>query len=164
LLWNPCEAILTGQEDLMMLRRLVVLTLAMLCASPAFAGIDNSIEVWKSDTCSCCKNWVKHLEANGFAVKVNAADPSVLDHIKRASGIGEKIASCHTAKIDGYVIEGHVPAPDINRLVADHPDALGLTVPGMPIGAPGMEQGAESEPYDVLLVKKDGTTEIFSRH
>jgi hypothetical protein len=123
-----------------------------------------TIEVWKSATCSCCGNWVKHLEANGFAVKVNATEPGALAQLKREAGIGDKLASCHTAKIDGYVIEGHVPATDIKRLVADHPDATGLAVPGMPIGSPGMEQGAEFDSYDVLLVRKDGTTEVFASH
>jgi hypothetical protein len=79
-----------------------------------------------------------------------------------AGGIGTKLASCHTA--EGYVIEGHVPAPDIERLVSAQPDAVGLTVPGMPVGSPGMEQGAESEPYDVLLIRRDGTTEVFAHH
>jgi hypothetical protein len=148
----------------MTLRPLIVFFVALLLACPALAAAEGSIEVWKSATCKCCINWVKHLEANGFAVNVNAADPSMLDRIKRQSGIGEELASCHTAKIGAYVIEGHVPAPDIKRLVAERPDALGLTVPGMPVGSPGMEQGAETEPYDVLLIKKDGTTEIFARH
>ena len=147
----------------MTLRPLIAFFVALLLACPALAA-EGSIEVWKSATCKCCINWVKHLEANGFAVSVNAADPSMLDRIKRQSGIGEELASCHTAKIGTYVIEGHVPAPDIKRLVAEQPDALGLTVPGMPGGSPGMEQGAETEPYDVLLIKKDGTTEIFARH
>ena len=123
-----------------------------------------SIEVWKSATCQCCGNWVKHLEGNGFAVKVNAAEPAALAALKREAGIGDKLASCHTAKIDGYVIEGHVPADDIKRLVAEHPDAAGLAVPGMPAGSPGMEQGGKSEPFDVLLIKKDGTTEVFASH
>jgi hypothetical protein len=148
----------------MTLRPLIAFFVALLLACPALAAAEGSIEVWKSAACKCCINWVKHLEANGFAVNVNAADPSMLDRIKRQSGIGEELASCHTAKIGGYVIEGHVPAPDIKRLVAERPDALGLTVPGMPVGSPGMEQGAETEPYDVLLIKKDGTTEIFARH
>ena len=148
----------------MTLRPLIAFFVALLLACPALAAAEGSIEVWKSATCKCCINWVKHLEANGFAVNVNAADPSMLDRIKRQSGIGEELASCHAAKIGGYVIEGHVPAPDIKRLVAERPDALGLTVPGMPVGSPGMEQGAETEPYDVLLIKKDGTTEIFARH
>ena len=123
-----------------------------------------SIEVWKSATCQCCGNWVKHLEANGFAVKVNATEPAALAALKREAGIGDKLASCHTAKIDGYVIEGHVPATDIKRLVDEHPDAAGLAVPGMPLGSPGMEQGDTTEPYDVLLIKKDGTTEVFASH
>jgi len=146
----------------MTMRPLLALLVAILWIFPALA--EGSVEVWKSATCKCCINWVKHLEANGFAVSVNAADPSMLDRIKRQSGIGEELAACHTAKIGGYVIEGHVPAPDIKRLIAERPDALGLSVPGMPIGSPGMEQGAETEPYDVLLIKKDGTTEVFARH
>ena len=148
-----------------MIKRLALGVLAaMLLIYPAYAAPETEIEVWKSATCKCCINWVKHLEANGFAVTVNAADPSMLDRIKLQSGIGEEIASCHTAKIGPYVIEGHVPAPDIKRLVAEQPDAWGLTVPGMPVGSPGMEQGAETEPYDVLLINKDGTTEAFASH
>ena len=148
----------------MAMRLVFALLAALLWASPALAAAETSVEVWKSATCKCCINWVKHLEANGFAVTVNAADPSMLDRIKRQSGIGEKIAACHTAKIGPYVVEGHVPAPDIKRLVAEQPDALGLAVPGMPVGSPGMEQGSETEPYDVLLIKKDGTTEVFASH
>lgn len=147
-----------------MLQRMLIVLLAMLLGSPAVAATESAIEVWKSATCECCVNWVKHLEANGFAVKVNAADPTMLDRIKRQAGIGEKLASCHTAKIDGYVVEGHVPSSDIKRLIAERPDATGLTVPGMPVGSPGMEQGAEFEPYDVLLIKKDGATEVFAKH
>lgn len=147
-------------------RILFLLPLMLLGVAPASAAdtASPSIEVWKSATCECCGAWVKHLEANGFTVKVNAADPSALASLKRQAGIGDKLASCHTAKIDGYVIEGHVPGPDIKRLVAEHPDAVGLTVPGMPLGSPGMEQGMEFEPYDVLLIKKDGSTETFASH
>jgi hypothetical protein len=149
----------------MTMRILLLLSLIIFGTAPASA-VDTSapIEVWKSATCECCGAWVKHLEANGFTVKVNAAEPSALASLKRQAGIGDKLASCHTAKIDGYVIEGHVPATDIERLVAEHPAAVGLAVPGMPVGSPGMEQGAEFEPYDVLLIKKDGSTETFARH
>jgi hypothetical protein len=107
---------------------------------------------------------VKHLEANGFQVKANAAAPAALSALKRQAGIGDKLASCHTAKIGGYVVEGHVPASDIKRLVAERPDAVGLAVPDMPIGSPGMEQGTEIEPYDVLLIKKNGGTEVFASY
>ena len=149
----------------MTLRMLLLLFLVIIGTSPASAtDTANSIEVWKSATCSCCGAWVKHLEANGFSVKVNAADAGALAELKREAGIGDKLASCHTAKFDGYVIEGHVPGTDIKRLIAERPEAVGLTVPGMPAGSPGMEQGADFEPYDVLLIKKDGTTEVFAKH
>ena len=98
---------------------LLLLFLVIVGTSPASAtDTAPSIEVWKSATCSCCGAWVKHLEANGFSVKVNAADAGALAELKREAGIGDKLASCHTAKIDGYVIEGHVPGPDIKRLIA----------------------------------------------
>ena len=149
----------------MTMRILLLLSLMIFGAAPASAAdTAASIEVWKSATCECCGAWVKHLEADGFTVKVNAAEPSTLASLKRQAGIGDKLASCHTAMIDGYVIEGHVPGTDIKRLVAERPQAIGLAVPGMPVGSPGMEQGAEFEPYDVLLIKKDGTTETFARH
>ena len=120
---------------------LAALAFAILCGSPVLAADSDSgspaIEVWKSTTCECCGNWVKHLEANGFTVKVNAASPSMLEQLKKEAGIGDKLASCHTAKVDGYVVEGHVPAADIKRLVAEKPDAIGLTVPGMVAGSFG---------------------------
>jgi hypothetical protein len=147
---------------------LAAFAVTVLCGWPLLAadseGGSPAIEVWKSTTCECCGSWVKHLEANGFAVKVNAADPLMLDHLKKQAGITDKLAACHTAKIDGYVIEGHVPGTDIKRLIAERPEAIGLTVPGMPMGSPGMEQGGKFDSYDVLLIKKDGTTEIFASH
>jgi hypothetical protein len=149
----------------MKMRILLLLSLMVFGVAPASAAdTAASIEVWKSATCECCGAWVKHLEANGFTVKVNAAEPGALASLKRQAGIGDKLASCHTAMIDGYVIEGHVPATDIERLVVERPQAIGLAVPGMPVGSPGMEQGAEFEPYDVLLIKKDGSTETFASH
>lgn len=149
----------------MLTRTLLVLSLMIFGVTPvAAADTPSSIEVWKSATCKCCGAWVKHLEANGFAVTVNDADTSALAALKRQAGVSDKLASCHTAKIGGYVVEGHVPSSDIKRLVTERPDAIGLTVPGMPVGSPGMEQGAEFEPYDVLLIKKDGATEVFAKH
>ena len=103
----------------MTMRILLLLSLMIFGVAPASAADTvPSIEVWKSATCKCCGAWVKHLEANGFTVKVNAAEPSTLVALKRQAGIGDKLASCHTAKIDGYVIEGHVPGTDIKRLIA----------------------------------------------
>ena len=149
----------------MLMRTLLVLSLMIFGVAPVAAADKPSyVEVGKSATCKCCGAWVKHLEANGFAVTVNDADTSVLAALKRQAGISDKLASCHTAKIGGYVVEGHVPSSDIKRLVTERPDAIGLTVPGMPVGSPGMEQGDEFEPYDVLLIKKDGATEVFAKH
>ena len=147
--------------------RMIFACLALLLAAPAHATADEqtSIEVWRSPTCGCCEKWVDHLKADGFAVKVNNARSSTLQQIKRQAGIGQEYASCHTAMIDGYIVEGHVPAADIKRLVEEKPDAVGLTVPKMPIGSPGMEHpSGETEPYDVLLVKKDGSVEKFASH
>ena len=145
---------------------LLTLFASCLYTSPLHAAADSlpSVEVWKSATCECCGNWVKHLEANGFTVKVNATDSGALERLKAQAGIGSKLAACHTAKIGGYFIEGHVPATDIKRLVVESPEAIGLAVPGMPVGSPGMEQGVEYEPYDVLLLNKDGTTKVFAHH
>jgi len=151
----------------MILRTVLAVCFAVILSSLAFAATDGplSIEVWKSPTCGCCGKWVEHLEANGFAVEAKNTSSAMLDRIKRQAGIEEKLASCHTGLIDGYAIEGHVPAEDIKRLLKERPDAIGLTVPNMPIGSPGMEQpGGETEPYDVLLVKKDGSAEVFARH
>ena len=148
----------------MRLRPVLAFCLALLFTTPVFATAP-SIEVWKSPTCGCCDKWVEHLEANGFDVRANNTSRGMLNHIKRQVGLEAKLASCHTGMIDGYVVEGHVPAEDIKRLVTERPDAIGLTVPDMPLGSPGMEQqDGKTEPYDVLLVKKDGTTEVFASH
>lgn len=123
-----------------------------------------SVEVWKSPSCGCCNGWVDHLRQAGHTVKTNDTASGILAKIKQQAGLGPDLQSCHTAKVGGYVIEGHVPAEDVQRLLAEKPDAIGLTVPGMPVGSPGMEYGDDKEPYEVLLVKKDGTTEVFARH
>lgn len=146
--------------------RLLALALAAsvsLFANAAQAAAE-AIEVWKSATCSCCEAWVEHMDANGFAVTARNVDSPTLQQIKRQAGLTKDLSACHTGKIGGYVVEGHVPAADVKRLLAEKPDAVGLTVPGMPVGSPGMEDGDKTEPYDVLLVKKDGTTEIFAKH
>lgn len=140
---------------------------ALALGKPAFAAPEESlaIEVWKSPTCRCCEKWADYLKENGFAVSTKNTTYGMLDRIKRQAGIEPKLASCHTALIEGYTIEGHVPADDIKKLLAERPDAVGLTVPDMPLGSPGMEQpDGKTEPYDVLLVNKDGSTEIFAQH
>ena len=124
------------------------------------AGLE-TITVYKSPTCGCCIKWVNHLQENGFNVEaINRQD---LNGVKTEAGIPRQLASCHTAKIGGYVIEGHVPAGDIKRLLKERPDVSGLTVPGMPMGSPGME-GNRQDKYDVLTFTKSGETQIFSRY
>jgi len=135
-------------------------------AAPLAAWSQNKplVEVWKSPTCGCCKDWVAHLEANGFAVKVNEVGNTGM---RGRLGIPVQLGSCHTALVGGYAIEGHVPARDIQRLLAERPPAVGLAVPGMPIGSPGMDgpaYGGRRDRYDVLLLRKDGSTVVFASH
>jgi len=119
------------------------------------------IEVFKSESCGCCAAWVDHLKANGFTPKVsNVANPS--DYRERG-GIPNELGSCHTAMVQGYAIEGHVPASDIKRLLAEKPKAKGLAVPAMPLGSPGME-GPRKDPFDVLLVQANGKTKVFKHY
>lgn len=129
-------------------------------SAPA-ATAENVLEVYKSPTCGCCGAWVEHMEANGYTVNVH--EQQNLQSIKEKAGILPGQGSCHTAFINGYTIEGHVPAADVDRLLEERPDARGLTVPGMPAGSPGMEMGDRKDAYDVLLFDEDGT-EVFSHH
>lgn len=119
-----------------------------------------TIDVYKSPTCGCCTKWIDHLRSNGFTVRTYDTG----NHAARErAGISPAIGSCHTALVNGYAIEGHVPAQDIKRLLKERPRAIGLTVPGMPMGSPGME-GPRSDPYNVLLIDKQGGTSVYSRH
>ncbi|PWJ20198.1 DUF411 domain-containing protein [Jannaschia seohaensis] len=122
------------------------------------------IEVYKSPTCGFCSAWVEHMERAGFLVDARDIDQDALYALKARSGITPELASCHTAIVDGYVVEGHVPAADVVRLLAERPEAIGLSVPGMPIGSPGMEMGNQRDTFDTLLVRGDGSTEVFERH
>ncbi len=120
------------------------------------------ITVYKSPTCGCCKGWVSYLEQRGFTV--NAINHENVDAIKTENGLTEpSLKSCHTALIDGYVIEGHVPSNDIEKLLAERPDVLGLSAPGMPMMSPGMSSLIPKD-YNVLAFKKDGTSRIFSSY
>lgn len=141
-----------------------VAAVAALCLGFAAAASERTIEVWKSATCGCCTAWIAHVEQNGFLAKAQDVAAGQLATIKAGAGLSPDLQSCHTARIGGYIVEGHVPTSDIKRLLAERPDAIGLTVPGMPIGSPGMGAGDEAESYKVLLVRRDGSTEVFSRH
>ncbi len=119
------------------------------------------IMVYKSPTCGCCNGWVRHLQENGFNVKTK--DLANVSPLKRELGVTPRLASCHTAVVDGYVVEGHVPAEDIKRLIKERPAVAGITVPGMPMGSPGME-GPRKDRYQVLTFDKAGKTAVFASH
>jgi len=121
-----------------------------------------AIDVYKSSTCGCCGNWVKHLQQNGFAPRVTESDD--LTGVKTTHQVPRRVQSCHTAVVDGYVIEGHVPAREIRRLLEERPPVAGLAVPGMPVGSPGMEVGSRVEAYDVLTFDRQGRTKVFASY
>jgi hypothetical protein len=124
----------------------------------------STMQVWKDPTCGCCKDWIAHLEKSGFATTAIEQGNSAA---RARLGMPQKFGSCHTALIQGYVIEGHVPAADIQRLLKDKPEALGLSVPGMPIGSPGMDgaaYGGRRDAYQVLLIQRDGSTTVFNTY
>ena len=126
------------------------------------ASVRTQVAVWKTPNCGCCKDWVKHLETNGFDVVTH--DVKETASKRQALGLAEKYGSCHTATVNGYVLEGHVPARDIQRLLRDKPSAIGLAVPGMPVGSPGMEMGTGADAFDVVLVLKDGSSRVFQSY
>jgi hypothetical protein len=133
-----------------------------LCAGFATPVFATEVTVYKSPTCGCCKQWVTHMQANGFAVK--AHDVADIVQYKTANGVPLMLGSCHTAIVGGYVIEGHVPASDIRRLLKERPPVRGLAVPGMPVGSPGMEQGGHKDHYNVLTFDAQGRTTVYSSH
>jgi hypothetical protein len=131
-----------------------------LIAPPAGATDRPRVVVWKDASCGCCNGWVDHMRQSGFPV--TAQDSGNMAAVKKARGVPEALQSCHTAVIDGYVIEGHVPASDIMRLITDRPEAKGLAVPGMPASAPGMDQ--PGEPYTVVLFGAPTGDRVYARH
>ena len=142
-------------------RQCLQIGLALL-AAPAFGAQPAvSVEVWKDPHCGCCEDWVSHLRQAGFSVKVNDQGN---DAARKRLGIPDALGSCHSASVQGYALEGHVPAADIRRLLREKPKAVGLVVPGMPVGSPGMDgavyQGRK-DPFKVLLLAKDGSSTVF---
>jgi hypothetical protein len=126
----------------------------------SFAAVE--VTVFKSPTCGCCKEWVDHLRKHAFAV--TAKDTTDMNTVKRTLGVPEGLYSCHTAVVNGYVIEGHVPAADIRRMLKEKPKIAGIAVPGMPAGSPGMEMGSRKDAYNVVAFKRDGGTSIYAKH
>jgi hypothetical protein len=137
---------------------------AFVAAAGWPAGAQQSlpkVSVYKSPTCGCCSKWIDHMKAAGFDVTFQDVDD--VGPIKSQHGVPPALGSCHTALVDGYVVEGHVPADAVKRLLKEKPQAAGLAVPGMPIGSPGMEVGDRKDPYAILLFDGKGKYEVFER-
>ncbi len=118
--------------------------------------------IYRSPTCGCCENWLEHVKQSGINIKDVVSDD--MQAIKEKYGVPNKLASCHTAIVDGYVIEGHVPASDIQKLLQTKPKVVGIAAPGMPMGSPGMEMGGKKQDYQVMSFDKDGKFEVFASH
>lgn len=125
-------------------------------------GQPNQITVWKTPSCGCCHEWVAHLRKSGFEVVTHDVDDTA--PVRQKFGLPAKFGSCHTARLGNYVLEGHVPAQELRRLLREQPKALGLAVPGMPMGSPGMEMGDTRDAYNVLLVMADGSSRIYQSY
>lgn len=134
---------------------------ALGLATPAFASPDEVV-MYKDPNCGCCGKWAEHMRSAGFAVKEVAS--ARMDLVKQEAGVPEALGSCHTAKVGGYVVEGHVPAADVRRMLAEKPAIRGLSAPGMPLGSPGMEGPYPAERYDVVSFDAQGRSAVFSKH
>lgn len=148
-------------------RREVLTTAALAVASallPAAAQGRPAIALYRTTGCSCCELWAKRMEQAGFKVVTTDLAPGRLMRMKLDAGLKPEHASCHTAKIEGFTIEGHVPVREIERLLLERLSVAGLAVPGMPLGSPGMEAGSKADAYDVLLFRADGSTEIYASY
>lgn len=142
---------------------IAALAILMVLATSEAAPAKSVVTVYKSATCGCCHEWIAHLEKAGY--EVDAHDVVDLVAVKERHGVPQRLGSCHTAIVDGYVIEGHVPAADIDRLLTERPEVAGLTVPGMIVGSPGMEvPGQPAQPYDVLVFDQAGNTAVYASH
>lgn len=120
------------------------------------------VHVFKSATCGCCGAWVEHLQASGFPVKVTEVEDTTV--ARQRLGMPDRLGGCHSASVAGYALEGHVPATEVKRLLAQRPQAIGLAVPGMPVGSPGMEVGSRQDPYAVFLVDRQGRESVYARY
>ena len=134
----------------------------MLITSSIFAMEGKTMTVYKSPYCGCCTKWIDIMKSEGF--KVNSIETNEVNTIKQKAGLQAGQTSCHTAFVDGYVVEGHVNYSAIKKMLEEKPNIIGITVPGMPIGSPGMEQGNTKQAYNILYVNKDGSTGVYESH
>lgn len=155
--------------------RMTRVTIAMVAVAMATLGLGvaaqqkpaaapvQKVTVYKTSSCGCCHLWVEHMKANGFDVQAMDVSAAGVRAVSKAAGLKEEDTSCHTAKIATYVVEGHVPAADIRRMLKEKPAIAGIAAPGMPQGSPGMEQGMK-EPFDVIAFTADGKTSVYAKH
>ena len=148
----------------MLRREFLIGTLALTIFPTSGFAFPDVLIVNRTETCGCCGAWVERMNSAGLRTEVNYVDEEALVLIKTQLGISAELSSCHTATIGSYFIEGHVPAEDIFKLLTDKPNARGLSVPGMPIGSPGMEIGNNKEPFYTLLILENGNTQVFISH
>ncbi|HTH24618.1 MAG TPA: DUF411 domain-containing protein [Vicinamibacterales bacterium] len=141
----------------------LALGLGVAAQQKAATPAATKVTVYKTSSCGCCRLWVDHMKSNGFDVQAMDVSAADVRSVSKAAGLKDEDTSCHTAKIGAYLVEGHVPADDIKRMLKEKPAIAGLAAPGMPQGSPGMEQGVK-EPYDVIAFKKDGTSTVFAKH
>ena len=141
--------------------QVLLAVLSVGTAGISYAQTAGTVDMYKSPYCGCCGKWAEHMTKAGFTVKAHEVED--VPAVRKKLGMPDKLGSCHTAKVGNYLLEGHVPADDVKRLLKEKPKALGLAVPGMPAGSPGMDV-PNSPPYDTLLVQKDGTTHVFAKH
>ena len=122
------------------------------------------IVVYKTPTCGCCSMWVEHMRQNGFQPTVHDVSAEQVRAVSKAAGLRDEGTSCHTAKVGSYIVEGHVPAADVQRMLKEKPAIAGIAAPGMPVGSPGMEVGGRKDPYTVIAFTKDGKSSVFAKH
>jgi hypothetical protein len=140
----------------------IALSVVALLPSIAAASALPKLAVFKDPNCGCCTGWADHMKAAGFDVHISEATDLVT--VRKRLGMPEQYAGCHSGSVDGYALEGHVPAADVKRLLASRPKVIGLSVLGMPVGSPGMEMGGRTQPYQVLLIGRDGQSSVFARY
>ena len=146
----------------MTVRRTLIGAIAFAAMFVGTAGHAATLTVYQSPSCGCCAKWFEHVEAHGFTVNTIHTDDMMA--VKKQLGIPDKAMSCHTTKVANYVVEGHVPAADIKRLLTRKPKARGIAVAGMPMGSPGMDMGGQQQPYATMLIGPDGKMTVFARH
>ena len=144
------------------MRKTLLGTLAFAAMFVGTAAHAATLTVYKSPSCGCCAKWIEHVEKHGFTVNTIPTDDMMA--VKKRLGVPDEVMSCHTTRAGNYVVEGHVPAADIKRLLAQKPKARGIAVAGMPMGSPGMDFGGQRQPYATMLIGSNGKTSVYARH